>query len=60
MLRSPAVRIAAIAVAIIAILTLLRFGPGHRSGPSPIHIGPNNDARRAVMVGYLPVTCHLT
>ncbi len=61
MFRSSAAKIAAAVVAIIAVLAFLRYGPGHRpSGPSAIHIGPSNDARQAVVVGFLPVTCHLT
>ncbi|BDI29338.1 NLPA lipoprotein [Capsulimonas corticalis] len=60
MLRSPITRVAAIAIVIIAVLSVLRFGPGRKTTQSPIHVGPSNNARRTVTVGYLPVTCHLT
>lgn len=62
MFRSSSAKIAAVAVAIIVVLALLRFQPWHKgqSTGSPIHVGPANDPRQAVTVGFLPVTCHLT
>ena len=59
MFRSSSAKIAAGVIAALAILTLLRFHPWQRAG-GPTHIGPNTDARQALTVAFLPVTCHLT
>ena len=54
-----------IAILLIAGLALLRFRPLNKSNSNTankdvIHAGPNDEAKRALTVGYLPVTCHLT
>ena len=61
MFRSSSAKIVAGVVAVLAVLALLRFHSGPRGvGNGPTHIGPNADARRALTVAFLPVTCHLT
>jgi len=55
MMRSPFVRWGVGALALVAVLGVLREKPwkrGERSGAV--------DARESLKVGYLPVTCHLT
>jgi len=52
-------------VLFIAVIGLLRFHPWRQKGAvadkkDVVHEGPNDDARRSLTVGYLPVTCHLT
>ena len=52
-------------ILIIGMLALLRFHPWKRNisligSKEVIHQGPNDKAKRALTVGYLPVTCHLT
>lgn len=48
----------------IIMLGLLRFRPWNHTDSlrtsDVIHEGPNSDAQRKLIVGYLPVTCHLT
>ena len=58
MFRSSSVKIAAGVVAVLVVLGLLHARSSQRPGPT--HLGPNTDARRALTVAYLPVTCHLT
>ncbi len=48
---------------IIGALALLRFRPWetkNKTTTDMIHEGPNEKAERSLLVGYLPVTCHLT
>jgi NitT/TauT family transport system substrate-binding protein len=47
---------------LITALGLLRFRPwNHKeSVSSQSHEGPNAEAQQSLIVGYLPVTCHLT
>ncbi len=52
MMRSPFVRWGAAAVALVAVLGVLRAKPWKRTSQT--------DARESLNVGYLPVTCHLT
>lgn len=59
MFRSPAVRIAAIVVVVLAALVFLRVHT-RSGGTAQTHIGPNTTAARSLTIGYLPVTCHLT
>ncbi len=52
-------------VLVIVGLALLRFRPLNKNNSATankdvIHAGPNHEAKRALTVGYLPVTCHLT
>lgn len=51
-------------ILIIVGLGLLRYRPWSARNSTNIrdvvHEGPNNTAQRALTVGYLPVTCHLT
>ena len=48
----------------IIVLGVLKFRPWdylNSSGTKDaIHVGPNNNARRELTIGFLPVTCHLT
>ncbi len=55
MMRSPFVRWGIGAVALVAVLGVLRAKPWKRGDPSGA-----DDARETLKVGYLPVTCHLT
>lgn len=59
MFRNTSVKIALGAIAVIAILGLLRFKPWQRSASQQ---GGNETtvARAELNVGFLPVTCHLT
>lgn len=51
-------------VCIILALGLLRYKPWNylrtTATKDPIHVGPNSQASRELLVGFLPVTCHLT
>ena len=56
-------KIVLIIILIIGILALLRFRPWKKEDKitaDVIHEGPNEKAQRSLVVGYLPVTCHLT
>ncbi len=59
MFRNTSVKIALGAIAVIAILGLLRFKPWQRSASQPSG-GDAALARAELNVGFLPVTCHLT
>lgn len=59
MFRNTSVKIALGAIAVIAILGLLRFKPWQRSASQPSG-GDASLARAELNVGFLPVTCHLT
>lgn len=74
-MRSPALRWGLGIVAALVLLVLLRFKPwkhtdraGNGSDTKtvmataehPVHTGDNTNARKALIVGFLPVTCHLT
>lgn len=64
MFRSSSAKVAVAVIAVIAVLALLRFQPWNRQQAGgvggPIHVGPGKDARQALTVAFLPVTCHLT
>jgi NitT/TauT family transport system substrate-binding protein len=55
MTRSPFVRWGIGALALVAVLGVLRAKPWRQRDPAEA-----NDARESLKVGYLPVTCHLT
>ncbi|HEX9004955.1 MAG TPA: ABC transporter substrate-binding protein [Blastocatellia bacterium] len=59
MFRNTSVKIALGAIAVIAVLGLLRFKPWQRSASQPSG-GDASLARAELNVGFLPVTCHLT
>ena len=60
MLRSPLSRILLGVVAVIAVLTVLRFRPWERAaddtGPRTVNGGNPNKTRQELTVGFLPVT----
>ena len=61
---SSSVKIGLGVVGAIILLALLRFQPWHHAATTTadnvVHTGPAADARQALTVGFLPVTCHLT
>jgi NitT/TauT family transport system substrate-binding protein len=70
-MRSPAARWAiGIAAALVALIVLRLkpwqhdstpvYTPGMATASQPNHTGDNPNAREALKVGFLPVTCHLT
>ncbi|MEP7340623.1 MAG: ABC transporter substrate-binding protein [Acidobacteriota bacterium] len=59
MFRNTSVKIAMGAIAIIAVLGLLRFKPWQRSSSQQAG-SESSTARAQLSVGFLPVTCHLT
>lgn len=62
-MKSSKTKIIAIVILIIGVLALLRFRPWeekNKAATDVIHEGPNEKAQRSLLVGYLPVTCHLT
>lgn len=61
MLKSPFVRWALGAVALVVVLGILRSRPWERAaGPAPQAGAAPDAARQTLAVGFLPVTCHLT
>lgn len=58
MIRNTSLKILLGAIAVIAVLGLLRFKPWQRGQSS--QSTETADARASLNVGYLPVTCHLT
>jgi NitT/TauT family transport system substrate-binding protein len=49
------------AIVVIVLLALLRYQPWKDDKTvDPNHTGPNSEAKQSLIVGYLPVTCHLT
>jgi NitT/TauT family transport system substrate-binding protein len=62
-MKSSKVKILVALLLIIGVLALLRFRPWEKKDQTTadvIHEGPNQKAQRSLVVGYLPVTCHLT
>ncbi len=62
-MKSSKVKISIVVILIIGVLALLRFRPWetkNKISMDVIHEGPNEKAKRSLVVGYLPVTCHLT
>lgn len=62
-MRKKRIIIISLVVVGIGALAVLRFKPWQTktvAEKDPIHNGPNEEARRELTVGYLPVTCHLT
>ncbi len=62
-MKSTKGKIIIVVVLIIGALALLRFRPWQTKNKittDVIHEGPNEKAQRSLLVGYLPVTCHLT
>jgi NitT/TauT family transport system substrate-binding protein len=62
-MKSKKFLIISLVVIAIGALALLRFKPWASKPEAKkdlIHNGPNNQAKRELTVGYLPVTCHLT
>jgi NitT/TauT family transport system substrate-binding protein len=63
-MKSKTVRLITMALLSIVVLALLRFKPWNHPvtvmSPGAIHEGGNKKASRALTVGFLPVTCHLT
>jgi NitT/TauT family transport system substrate-binding protein len=59
MFRNTSVKIALGAIAVIAVLGLLRFKPWQRSASQQTG-NETTVARAELNVGFLPVTCHLT
>ena len=57
MFRSSTARWITGFVVFLALLSVLRFKPWHRSGSSPV---ASSDHREVLRVAFLPVTCHLT
>ncbi len=55
-MRSPLLRYGLGAVALVALLALLRM----RTSPAPETPTAGNEVRETLKVGFLPVTCHLT
>lgn len=55
-MRSPFLRVALIAMALVAVLAVLRAKPWVRSQAQQ----ESAEAREVLKVGFLPVTCHLT
>jgi NitT/TauT family transport system substrate-binding protein len=48
-------------ILVITALGLLRFHPWTKNNTvDPNHTGPNTEAKQSLIIGYLPVTCHLT
>lgn len=50
-------------IIVVVLLGLLRFKPWKNDETNtidPDHTGPNTEAKQALTIGYLPVTCHLT
>ncbi|CAN5919246.1 ABC transporter substrate-binding protein [soil metagenome] len=48
-------------IVLIATLALLRFKPWENKDSADVnHTGPNTEAKQSLIIGYLPVTCHLT
>ncbi|MEO5642047.1 MAG: ABC transporter substrate-binding protein [Bacteroidia bacterium] len=48
-------------IVLIAALALLRFKPWENKDAADVnHTGPNTEAKQSLIIGYLPVTCHLT
>ncbi|HLP12236.1 MAG TPA: ABC transporter substrate-binding protein [Flavobacteriales bacterium] len=62
-MRKKPIIIISLVVVGIGALAVLRFKPWQTktvAEKDPIHNGPNEEAKRELTVGYLPVTCHLT
>jgi len=62
-MKSSKSKILVVVILIIGVLALLRFRPWETKNKittDVIHEGPNEKAQRSLLVGYLPVTCHLT
>jgi NitT/TauT family transport system substrate-binding protein len=59
MFRSTTTRLILCAIAVIALLGILRVKPWHY-WTNQKGVGGSDQARQQLNVGYLPVTCHLT
>src|ERR1700712_408163 len=64
MKKQPAIKITIAVVLTLVMLGLLRYRPwnsnGNENARDVIHHGANSMAIRELIVGFLPVTCHLT